>query len=123
MRLKRAGSGDSDRVSQEFLDFWSAHGAPHFRIEEEILLPAYARHADPTAEAIVRVLTDHVRIRERVDSIRAAGGLSVTELNELGELLDSHVRHEERVLFPLIEAALPRDELAELAAAIEAAER
>jgi iron-sulfur cluster repair protein YtfE (RIC family) len=32
-------------------------------------------------------------------------------LHQLGERLERHIRHEERVLFPLIEEALPDDEL------------
>lgn len=38
-------------------------------------------------------------------------------------MTSDHVRHEERVLFPMIEEALPEDELARLAQRIEEAER
>ena len=40
-------------------------------------------------------------------------------LRELGERLESHIRHEERVLFPMIEEALPMEELEQLATAVE----
>jgi iron-sulfur cluster repair protein YtfE (RIC family) len=43
------------------------------------------------------------------------------ELHELGERLHAHIRHEERVLFPLIEASLSEDELSDLLAAIDRA--
>jgi iron-sulfur cluster repair protein YtfE (RIC family) len=59
-------------------------------------------------------------------SIRAAGTGSghqprtgPAELHELGERLESHIRHEERVLFPMIEEALPMEELEQLATAVE----
>ncbi|MGZ5324611.1 MAG: hemerythrin domain-containing protein, partial [Solirubrobacterales bacterium] len=79
---------------------------------------------DPAGEAIVRVLTDHVWIRARIAALREAGDPSVAELRELGERLDAHVRHEERVLFPEIALALapePRESLAAAVAAAEAA--
>jgi hypothetical protein len=43
------------------------HGVRHFRIEEEILLPALATGGDPSDEAVVRVLVDCVWIRERME--------------------------------------------------------
>ena len=43
-------------------------------------------------------------------------------LRELGERLESHIRFEERVLFPIIEEALPVDELERLGAAFARAE-
>jgi iron-sulfur cluster repair protein YtfE (RIC family) len=45
------------------------------------------------------------------------------DLHALGERLHQHIRHEERVLFPLIEEALPPEELAAVADALEEAER
>ncbi len=43
-------------------------------------------------------------------------------LRELGERLESHIRFEERVLFPMVEEALPVDELERLGAAFARAE-
>ena len=51
----------------------------------------------------------------------AAG--AVERANELGELLNAHVRFEERNLFPLLEERLSGPDLAELGRAIDAAER
>jgi iron-sulfur cluster repair protein YtfE (RIC family) len=121
LRLKRVGEDDLREVTAGVLEFWREQGALHFRIEEEILLPAFARHADPGDERVVRVLVDHVWIRERM--ARLESDPSVAELHELGERLDAHVRHEERVLFPAIEEALQAGELAELGEAVAAAER
>lgn len=117
--MRRAGDGDRTDVISGVLGFWRDHGAVHFRIEEELLLPAFARHVDPDDERIVRVLVDHVWIRERMARLE---GSCVSELNELGERLDAHVRHEERVLFPAIEQVLKPGELVELGERIAAAE-
>jgi hypothetical protein len=70
----------------------------------------------------VRVLTDHVWIRARVAALREAAAPAVEEVRELGQRLDDHIRHEERVLFPAIEAALSADQLADLGRAVAAAE-
>jgi hemerythrin-like domain-containing protein len=121
MRLRRASQGDFAEVRSGALEFWSTHGALHFRIEEELLLPAFARHADPDQEAVSRVLVDHVWIRERFAALTEER-LGLEDAKRLGERLESHVRHEERVLFPLIEGALPAEELSELGREIAAAE-
>ena len=41
---------------------------------------------------------------------------------KLGERLDEHIRHEERILFPAMERALSAEQLASLGRAVEAAE-
>ena len=119
-RLRRATTDTSARARANFLAFWDEEGRRHFRVEEEILLPAFARHAPAGHEAVVRVLVDHV---ESAGDLRAGTSPLLESLHELGEQLSAHIRHEERVLFPLIEAALPAAELDELVTAIAEAER
>jgi hemerythrin-like domain-containing protein len=68
------------------------------------------------------VLTEHVDLRRRAIDLEANERPEVDQLNELGERLQRHIRHEERVLFPKIEAAIPEGELGDLAEAIERAE-
>jgi hemerythrin-like domain-containing protein len=121
MRMKRVGEDDLDEVRKDVLGYWLDHGTRHFRIEEEILLPAFATESDPSDEAVVTVVVDHIWIRERMDRL-AADELNLAEVRELGERLEQHVRHEERVLFPLIEEALDRDALTALPQRITAAE-
>jgi hemerythrin-like domain-containing protein len=124
LRLKRADESDAEEALHGMIEFFDAHGALHFRVEEELLLPAFVREggADPADEAIVKVLTDHVWIRARLQSLRAGGEVRVEEVRELGERLDEHVRHEERVLFPAMERALSTEQLARLGPDVEAAE-
>lgn len=122
VQLKRADAETAAKARQAFLDFWRSEGSNHFRMEEELVLPAYARHASAQEEAVVRVLTDHVDLRRRRAEIEADESLEPASLHELGERLQAHIRHEERVLFPLIEKALPEEELARLGAELERAE-
>jgi hemerythrin-like domain-containing protein len=124
LALKRADQATAAQALRDMVEFFDAHGALHFRVEEEVLLPMYVRDggADPRDEAITRVLTDHVWIRARIAALRDAGEAPVAEVRELGERLDAHVRHEERVLFPAIEQALSPTQLEALGRAVADAE-
>lgn len=123
MRLKRADEDDASTVLADFLDFWFEVGHLHFRAEEEVLLPAYSAYADASREEVVRVLVDHVEIRREAHELGATKGEPPPErLRALGERLDAHVRHEERVLFPLIEEALPDHELVRVARGVDEVE-
>jgi iron-sulfur cluster repair protein YtfE (RIC family) len=68
----------------------------------------------------VRVLVDHTLIRRDADALEGSG---LDRVHELGDRLEAHVRHEERVLFPLIEQALPDDELARVAQRVDEVEQ
>jgi iron-sulfur cluster repair protein YtfE (RIC family) len=122
-QLRRATPATAAGARDGFLTFWYREGHEHFRIEEDVLLPALARHHPPTDTAVIRVLTDHVDLRRRAADLVANAGPTPEDLHELGDRLQAHIRHEERVLFPLIESALPDNDLAELAAALEKAEQ
>jgi iron-sulfur cluster repair protein YtfE (RIC family) len=122
MRLKRATTDTAREAREAFLDFWASEGRDHFRAEEEVLLPAFAGHAPPDHEAVVRVLVEHVDLRRRSAQLAADSDPAQEELRELGERLEGHIRHEERVLFPLIEEALPEGELEQLVVSLEEAE-
>ena len=121
MRMQRATADDLAEVRDDVLEFWRADGAKHFRIEEEVLLPAFATRGDPGDEAVVRVLVDHVWIRERMERL-AEDALGPDDVHELGARLEQHVRHEERVLFALIERVLDPEALSALGKRVAAAE-
>jgi iron-sulfur cluster repair protein YtfE (RIC family) len=106
------------QLAEKFLAFWKKSGSVHFREEEDILLPAYARHADIARDADVRrMLADHVAIRaliEKVEQLLRSNRTSEAELTELGDRLRAHVRLEEDIIFPRMESLLPDDELSAL---------
>jgi hypothetical protein len=121
-KLRRATADTAQEARSAFVAYWEEHGRAHFRLEEEILLPAYAAHADPHHPLVARALCDHVAIRARADALAVDEAPDPATLRELGEGLADHVRLEERELFRLIEAALPAARLAAVAAALEHAE-
>jgi hypothetical protein len=122
-RLRRATTQTADEARAAFLAFWEGHGRGHFRLEEEVLLPAYAGHGDPHHPLVARVLCDHVAIRHRTDALSRERCSTVSALRELGVRLTEHIRFEERELFPLIESVMPAPQLAAVAEALDLAER
>jgi hemerythrin-like domain-containing protein len=122
-RLRRVTDATAPGARDDFLAYWREHGQRHFRVEEDVLLPWFARHGDAGHEAVVRALVDHVAVRAMALQLESAAAVPAERLHELGELLHGHIRHEERTLFPLIEAAVPGDELPALASRVERAER
>ncbi len=113
---------DPELARRAFLEFWHEHGSHHFRVEEEVLLPGWALHAEVDRPAMARMLEDHLEIRREALRLEA-GTVPVEELRELGARLDAHVRFEERDLFVSIEESLDPAALDRLAGAIEEAER
>ena len=117
-RLRRADTATASAARRALLDYWDAHGRIHFQREEELLLPAYAGYGDAHGPLVARVLCDHVAIRHDIQVIRTRPW-TVDSLRRLGTVLADHVRLEERELFPLIEGAMPDQELLAVAAALE----
>lgn len=120
--LRRAEETTVSGTRRAVLDFWRDHGREHFRVEEEILFPAFAGRGDPHDPLLARALCEHAVIRHRIDTLNddATRPLWLDRLHELGELLAVHVRLEERELFPLIEATLPAPVLAALGERLDA---
>jgi hemerythrin-like domain-containing protein len=119
--LKRA-EGDGAEATAAFLDYHEATGERHFEIEEQVLLPGWlAVDPDGDADAARRGHAEHLDFRTATARLRAREA-AADELRALGELLERHVRYEERELFPMIESRLGDEQLRSLGAAIAAAE-
>ena len=110
------------QAAEKFLHFWEKTGRQHFREEEEVLLPAYARHKrlDQHA-AIIRLLADHAQIRSQIEDLAAALEGSSPRPDTLAncvaglaQALHDHVRFEENEVFPQMEKVLGESALAAL---------
>ena len=108
-RLGTATGQTAADTARAFLTHWDTEEKLHFRVEEELLLPAYAAHGDVGHPAIIRMLCDHMLIRR--DAAKLADAPPLELLHSLGSRLASHVQLEEREVFPLIEATIPEPEL------------
>lgn len=120
--LRRATSLTGGAARAAFLTFWDAHGHEHFRLEEDVLLPAFAAHGDPFHPLVARTLCEHVDIRCRANALTRDQTPALEVLHELGAVLAAHVRGEERELFVLIEQAMPAEDLAALAVVLARAD-
>ncbi len=128
-RLKRAVAGEGIELvdaARDFLEFWRQDTSPHFRKEEEVLLPVLARHGGNLAEpSVVEMLAQHARIRglamELGDELGRQGVQGET-VRKLGEQLEAHIRLEERSVFPFIQETLPEYALKEVTFRLEASE-
>lgn len=117
LKLSRTGTEES-RISTEQIitdakDFWINGGNEHFREEEEILLPAYSQYADIDDPIIIEMLLEHVYLRAGMNKL-LNDELTNEEMRELGVQLEQHIRKEERIIFPMMEKALPEEKLKEL---------
>jgi len=98
-------------LGAELAQLFARELEPHFRIEEQRLLPAL-RDAGEYART-ARTLDEHRQLRAL--ALAGATGDSASLLS-FGLLLEAHVRFEERDLFPLAEAIVPMKALAAVAA-------
>jgi hemerythrin-like domain-containing protein len=112
---------EGDQAVAAFIEFWKNEGEAHFRIEEEVLLPGSGLEGPGSDDDVARMLDEHLDIRRRARRV-LDGQASAAELGELGTALTSHVRFEERKLFPRIEARLDQAALDDLASRIAQAE-
>ena len=108
-RLRRAAdTPESTAVATAFLRFFADETVEHFREEEELLFPRVVDFEE-ARELLVQALLEHQRLyalTARLQHIITTGGAADGVMRELGELLEAHVRLEERQLFPLIERFL-----------------
>jgi iron-sulfur cluster repair protein YtfE (RIC family) len=114
--LLATGAGLEERlaVAGAYVDAFFTETVEHFRREEEILFPLYVRYAGSTP-VLERILREHMELHGLVRALRveaAAGDIPPEALRTLGELLQDHVRVEERELFEEIERIVPAAELA-----------
>jgi hemerythrin-like domain-containing protein len=119
LKLRRATDETAGAAREALAAYWEGPGRAHFRLEEEVLFPAYARHGDPYDALVARALCDHIAIRQAIAAVLADPQAPLDALHALGAMMSEHVRLEERKLFPLIEQALPAPELTALAVALQ----
>jgi hemerythrin-like domain-containing protein len=99
---------------ERFLRFYSDETMGHFRLEEERVLPLLTDCGDPAETLVIRALLEHQRIRSmaaKVGAAHATGDADRSLMRQLAELLEHHIRFEERQLFPYLEETTPSSTL------------
>lgn len=124
----RAGADHTKlaQIAREFLVFHADHLLPHFRHEEEWVLPRYIRHVPVDDHDVVRLLQEHIHLHCLIDDLRRALHAEsdlAGPLTALTDQLEAHVRFEERELFPKVEAVLTESEMREVGESLWAVEK
>lgn len=86
---------------------------PHFRKEEDILFPVVKNKSKNINHLVEKLIAQHKQIYLLVGKIKASDSFQ-NDLDELGKLLELHIRKEERELFQEIQKFLNEDELNKL---------
>lgn len=93
----------ADRIKTYVLYFWEAHLVKHFDEEEQLLFNKIQDTLN------LQAIAEHRQLRSLADEI--ANSASIKNLNAFADLLEKHIRFEERVLFPYLETIFPEEEL------------
>jgi len=102
-QLKPMGAAGLRERAKEFADFYRINLIAHFRAEEEILFPLMRAALPGSAALLDELLGQHEQLCQAVPRLEAGRGLAKL-IFDLGDLLEGHIRKEERELFPLFEA-------------------
>jgi hemerythrin superfamily protein len=96
----------------------------HSRMEEEVLYPTMSRLLGDDEWDVSSALEDHVIMRRLVAELSDESSISpsyLAQVSILMRLVRDHVREEEEILFPRIEAAASPGMLEEMAAELQRA--
>jgi len=117
-RASRSGHLDLTHWNREVAAAWQAEIRWHFQSEEELVFPA-AQTIAKLHPLVAELLAEHAQLRALFTAAES-GKLSAEELLSFRQLLNEHVRKEERHLFEQMQSALPPGELAAMGAALQA---
>lgn len=104
--LKMASKATDDILKLYIADFWDNHLKSHFKNEEVLLLPLMAE-----GNQRKQFVHEHFVIENQINQIKDAEINVQQQAIELGQLINNHIRFEERVLFPWLEKTLTSNQL------------
>ncbi len=102
----------SDKVKYT-ISFYKSELVKHFKNEEDILYPAVKNKSEEIDELFEDIFSEHKKIKQLMAQLES-GENKTDILNELGVLLELHIRKEERLLFEKIQNLLSEEELTQL---------
>ncbi len=95
------------------IQFYNSELNRHFANEEEILFPAVKNKNAELDRKIAEIISEHRKMESLVQDLEKTDRFE-NVLDELGHLLEKHIRKEERELFVRIEEVLNENELESL---------
>ena len=103
----------TDALRSQILEEFEKVLAKHFDLEEKFLVPPLRRAG--RSGLVDRLLSDHAAIRTIIDR---EGKMTPADVRTLGNLLEEHIRFEEREFFEEAQRILNDNDLKALADAI-----
>ncbi|WP_423146014.1 hemerythrin domain-containing protein [Rubrolithibacter danxiaensis] len=95
----------------EYVDYFSREALfPHFQEEEQTIL-IYLQADDAFR---LRTINEHTQIENAIHALLKSKDKSAAVLIKVADMLDAHIRFEERELFPYIENLLSDEQLEEI---------
>lgn len=86
------------------VDFFASDLVQHFKAEEDILFPSM-KDFDGASPIISELLADHRKIESMVEEFSSIDDNTLADrLHQFADVLEAHIRREERELFPLFES-------------------
>lgn len=107
------------RVADDFVNFYLGRVLRHFHEEEELFFAPLMDHEEACDE-VMKAVAEHLRIHGLARVLRRGlvdGEADPETMKALSKLLTTHVRSEEKNVFPLVERLLTSEELTDLATA------
>jgi len=98
------GKSSIENKVKHVVQSYSAELLPHFNHEEGILFPLAKGKEVELDKMIDEIVSEHAEIGRLISKME--DGNKEENLNDFGFLLESHIRKEERIIFPKIEEIL-----------------
>ena len=96
----------TERIRKYVHYFWQRHLQPHFQEEERMLF------APIKDRLIQRAINEHTYIKQLIEEFIFYSKINERKsLANIADMVDEHVRYEERELFPHLERKLSREQL------------
>jgi len=95
------------------IKFFEKNLIPHFRKEEQVLFPLLRSKSENIAIIVDELINQHKKVRLLIERLKKTVEPEKV-LDELGRLLEIHIRKEERELFQMIQEVLSEEELLKL---------
>jgi hemerythrin-like domain-containing protein len=101
------------------IDFFNKNLVKHFEAEEKILFPAIKGIDESLDRLIKNLINEHTLFKNFMNLLDKSVDLS-EHLNEIGLLLEKHIRREEREFFEALQAKAPENVLKEIGEKLDA---
>ena len=104
-----AKSAAANLMAAFIVDFWKNDLNEHFESEEEVLIPALI-NTSLDKNLTEQLLKEHALIRSYIDLLKDNPD-DLSTIKAFQELLEKHIRFEEKVYFPAAEKLLSEEQL------------